>query len=139
VAFQKAVLKQLESRGESAYIKRVFVQLDFHCASKTPPAIYRLPKNYMDLLEKPRPDRSRLLFRNDRQAKALVVRYRLDGPPGKPSVWVWAEPFRDFLADVDLVERITRDDFEHDDERRYGYDADEFRHGPFRKTMEYPQ
>ena len=135
VAFQEAVLEQLESRGQSAYTKRVFLQLDFHCASKTPPAIYRLPKNYMDLLEKPRPDlktdRPRLLFRNDRQVKALVVRYHLDGPAGKPSVWVQAEPFRDFLADVDLVERITRDDFEDDDDRRYGYDSDEFRHGPF--------
>src|SRR4051812_42110797 len=71
--FQKAVLEWLESRKQSAFTGDLFLQMDFFNASKTPPAIYKLPKNYLDLLEKPLPgvgiERPRLLYRNDRQVK----------------------------------------------------------------------
>jgi hypothetical protein len=135
VAFQIALLSQLESRGQAAYRGDVFLQFEFVSGSKTPPAIYSLPKNYLDLMENPRPGsgitRKRLLYSNDRQVKALIVRYRIGGNDTGPEVRVRAEPFRDFMADVELVERITRNDFADDDRlgwRRVRYDAT---NGPF--------
>ncbi len=113
----------------------MFLQLDFFSSAKDPPAIYRLPKNYLDLLGKPRDDsgidRTRLLYRDDRQVKALIVRYHLRDRGSKPGVWVTAEPFRDFLADLDLVECISRDDFEDDGGWWRHSVADDFREGPF--------
>jgi hypothetical protein len=134
IAFQKAVAGWLDKYESSSYIGPVFLQLEFATASKTPPAIYKLPKNYLDLLEVPREDsgiaRRRLLYWNDRKVKALVVRYRFNGPDEKPSIWVTAEPMRHFVADIDLVERIRRDDFEDDDGWR-GFELDGFDRGPF--------
>ena len=93
--------------------------MEFFNKSKTPPVIYKLPKNYLDLMEKPRPDsgiiRQSLLFKNDRQVKGLIARYHFDCPFDEPQVWVRAEAFRDFLADVELIDRIRRDDFEDKD------------------------
>src|SRR5205814_20467 len=59
-------------------------------------------------------DRTRLLYRDDRQVQALIVRYHLQERGSKPGVWVTAEPFRDFLADLNLVDCVSRDDFEDD-------------------------
>ncbi|MCC7419310.1 MAG: hypothetical protein IT428_03405 [Planctomycetaceae bacterium] len=116
VAFQQAVAAQLDKAGSSAFTGPVFLQFEFTTVSKTPPAIYKLSKNYLDLLEVPRADagidRSRLLYKNDRQVKALIVRYRLEGINEQPRIWVQAEPWRSFLADVDLLRRVRRDDFE---------------------------
>lgn len=134
IAFQRAVVDRLDAVGQSAYRGPVFLQMDFFNAAKNPPAIYRLPKNYLDLLGKPVEgagiDRPRLLYRDDRQVKALVVRYHLRGFRGEPAVWLRAEPFRDFIADAHLTERISRDDFEEDDRRpSSSYDLG---HDPFR-------
>ncbi len=118
VAFQQAVAVQLDKVGASEFTGPVFLQLEFTTASKTPPAIYKLPKNYLDLLEVPRDDagidRPRLLYKNDRQVKALIVRYRLEGANEQPRIWVQAEPWRNFLADVDLLQKIHCDAFEDD-------------------------
>src|SRR5947209_7991524 len=62
-------------------------------------------------------------------------RYRSAGcaVSGKPRVWLRAEPFRDFLADADLVERICRDDFEDEEQRRWRVSSsDDLGDGPFR-------
>jgi hypothetical protein len=135
VAFQKALLAQLVASEQSAYTGPVFLQMEFFTKSKTPPAIYKLPKNYLDLMETPRDDsgidRQNLLYRNDRQVKSLVVRYHLDGPFEHPQIWVRAEPFRHFMADVELVERVGRDDFADDGYSWRGSGSEEFREGPF--------
>jgi hypothetical protein len=135
IAFQRTVREQLRSASQSAYRGPVFLQMDFFIAARNPPAIYTLPKNYLDLLEKPVEgsgiDLPWLLYRDDRQVKALIVRYHLWGLSSKPGVRLQAEPFRDFLADIDLVERIRRDDFEDDGSWwRHSY-SDELRNGPF--------
>jgi hypothetical protein len=140
VAFQRAVLDQLRVAGQSAYRGPVFLQMDFFTAARNPPAIYNLPKNYLDLLEKPLEGSGiclpRLFYRDDRQVKALVVRYHLWGLSSKPGVRVQAEPFRDFLADIDLVERIRRDDFEDDGRWRCRSNFDDLRNGPFHDDWE---
>jgi hypothetical protein len=138
IDFQRAVLKRLEAAGQSAYRGDVFLQMDFFSSAKDPPAIYRLPKNYLDLLGKPRDDsgidRTRLLYRDDRQVKALIVRYHLRERGAKPGIWMTAEPFRDLLADLDLVERISRHDFEDDGSYWCRSSMDDFREGPFRRN-----
>jgi hypothetical protein len=137
IAFQRAVLERLEAAGQSAYRGDVFLQFDFYSSAKDPPAINRLPKNYLDLLGKPRDDsgidRTCLLFRDDRQVKALIVRYHLRGRGAKPGVWVTAEPFRDFLADLDLIECVHRDDFEDDDHWWRHSGTEDFGDGPFHR------
>src|SRR5947209_8453856 len=91
IAFQKAIAGRLDKFGSRAMSGPVFLQLEFSTTSKTPPAIYKLPKNYLDQLEVPRPgsniDRKHLLYKNDRQVKALIVKYRLGGVDDKPSIW----------------------------------------------------
>ena len=136
-AFRSAILDQLEKAGQAAFRRDVFLQMDFFSTARDPPAICSLPKNYIDLLWKhgraPDSIRPRLLLNDDCQVKALVVRYHLRGLSGKPMVWLRAEPFRDFLADAHLVERIRQNDFE--DEGRLGRRAsitDDLREGPFR-------
>jgi hypothetical protein len=137
IAFHRAVLERLEAAGQLAYRGNVFLQFDFYSSAKDPPAINQLPKNYLDLLSKPRDDagidRTRLLFRDDRQVKGLIVRCHLQKRGAEPGVWVTAEPFRDFLADLDLVEYVRRGDSEDDDRwwRRSG--RDDFRDGPFHR------
>jgi hypothetical protein len=136
IAFQQALLGELEARNRLAYRGPVFLQLDFFNKSKTPPAIYSLPKNYLDLMEKPRKEsaisRQQLLYRNDRQVKALIVRYHIDGLFEEPEVCVRAEPFRDFLADAELVDRVTGNSFTEGDNGRYGSRQDSFRDSLFR-------
>jgi hypothetical protein len=119
-----------------AYRGPIFLQLEFFNRSKTPPSIYSLSKNYLDLLEKPRSNsgihRSGLLYRNDRQVKALVVHYHLDSPFDTPQIWVKAEPFRDFVADVGLVARVRSNDFhDNDDDWILTSHANDFREEPF--------
>ena len=137
VAFQQAIVGQLQARKQSAYTGPVFLQMEFFTMSKTPPAIYRLPKNYLNLMERPRADSAidhkPLLYRNDRQVKALIVRYHLDGPFEEPQVWVRAEPFRDSLADIELVDHVSKDDFEDDEDGLRSYECENFREGPFHR------
>lgn len=130
VAFQRTVAVQLDKTGASAFTGPVFLQLEFTIASKTPPAIYKLPKNYLDLLEVPHVNagigRHRLLYKNDRQVKALIVRYRLRGANKQPHIWVQAEPWRDFQADVDLLQKIHHNDFEDNDDSWHAGRSDDF-------------
>ena len=137
ITFQRAVVERLDEIGQAAYRGPVFLQMDFFNAARNPPAIYRLPKNYLDLLGKPVEGagigRRRVLYRDDRQVKALVVRYHFRGVDGQPAILLRAEPFRDFIADAHLAKRISRDDFEEDERCRWrslsSYDAG---HDPFR-------
>jgi AcrR family transcriptional regulator len=137
IIFQKAIADRLDKSGASAFTGPVFLQLEFSTTSKTPPAIYNLPKNYLDQLEIPRDgsgiDRKHLLYKNDRKVKALIVKYRLGGADDKPSIWVKAEPKRDFLADVQLLGLIREDDFEDDDDRWPGFGSDDLERGPFER------
>lgn len=105
IAFQQTIATEMKSRR--AYRGSVALKLEFFNLSKTPPAIHSLPKNYLDLLGKVRPDaklrRKFLLYKDDRQVKSLIVRYHLWSMFQKPAIWLTAEPMRDLLDDLDLV------------------------------------
>lgn len=142
VDFQCKLLEEMSNRKKRAYRGDVFLQLEFFNKSKSPPSIQNLPKNYLDLMGKPRDDsgisRKHLLFRDDEQVKALIVRYHLlSGDDDVPRIDVTAEPFRDFLLDVGLIKRVESNDFEDDEGMKYRHDSDEFREGPFPREKEY--
>jgi hypothetical protein len=137
VAFRREVHKRLKALNQLAFRGDVLLQFDFFTSSRNPPAIDKLPKNYLDLLwrqhtKEPDDARAQLLLLDDRKVRALIARYHLGRETAKPAVWVQAEPYRDFLADLDLVERIRHDDFEDDGDlwRRSAFH--DFRDGPFR-------
>lgn len=136
VSFQRRILTELKKRKQLAYRGPVFLQLEFFNQSKAPPSIYSLSKNYLDLLETPRSRsgirRSGLLYGNDRQVEALVVRYHLDCPFEAPQVRVNAEPLRDFVADVILAKRVESARFYDDgsDWTSTSFNHD-LREGPF--------
>ncbi len=142
VAFQKGLLAQMTRMKKSTYRSPLFLQMTFVNGSKTPPSIYKLPKNYLDLLETPRADagipRSHLLYANDRLVKGLVVRYRLGSSIGRPHIQVRAEPLRNFIADIDLVRRVQANDFQ-EEFGRWSIPHDEGRHreGPFQGEDEW--
>src|SRR5882724_4836487 len=93
IAFQQKILRVLGKKR--AYRGPLLLQMEFFNQSKTPPAIHTLPKNYLDLLGKPRRDarigRTALLYDDDRQVKALIVRYHLEPVFGTPQIWIRAE------------------------------------------------
>ena len=51
-AFRTSILDRIESFGQTAFRGDVLLQMDFFTSSKDPPAIYSLPKSYIDLLWK---------------------------------------------------------------------------------------
>jgi hypothetical protein len=94
----------------------VVVDMSFHPVGANPPSIEKLPKSYLDLLERRvGTDGSftneRLVFQNDRQVKMLMVRYSL-GLAATPQVSATVTARRHFVADLELVRRIERGDFE---------------------------
>ena len=94
----------------------VVVDMSFDPVQPNPPSIEKLPKSYLDLLERRVGDdgsftNDRLVFRNDRQVKMLMARYNL-GLAIRPRVSATITPRRYFLADLELARQIERGDFE---------------------------
>jgi hypothetical protein len=136
VAFRRAVHEQLKALNQLAFRGDVLLQFDFFTSSRNPPAIDKLPKNYLDLMRRQHPKepdeaRDQLLLLDDRKVRALIARYHLGRETSKPAVWIQAEPYRDFLADLDLIERIRHEDFEDDGDSWRRSAFDDFRDGPF--------
>jgi uncharacterized protein YecT (DUF1311 family) len=95
------------------------VDFTFTPAGPNPPSIEKLPKSYLDLLER-RVDSvgsftdERLVFRDDRQVKVLFVRYHM-GLDASPEVRATITARRHFIADVELAARLDRGDFQDSD------------------------
>jgi hypothetical protein len=142
VAFQRALIEAMTRQRRGSYRGPVLLQLRFYNRSAAPPSIYHLSKNYLDLLETPRPgsgvSKRHLLYNNDRQVKGLVVTYDLTPHPSSngPRIEIEAEPFRDFFADAALVQRIRENDFQRKDiGDSWSHYGNEFRDGPFREEQ----
>ncbi len=119
----------------------VALELRFVSTRPTPPAIHRMAKWALDVLEQPGPttalsaDRRPLLYRNDRQVKLLHV--SLDQawpghghPPGPegPKAIIHGQPLRDVVEDLRVSHELSRvrhphrrdwDVFGEDDEDDY--------------------
>lgn len=99
----------------------VALDLRFVSTRPTPPAIHRMAKWALDVLEQPGPtaalsaDRRPLLYRNDRQVKLLHVSldqaWPGDGhPPGHegPKTIIYAQPLRDVVEDLGVSHELSR-------------------------------
>lgn len=145
LAFQKAVLETLNTFGKRFFRSDVAIEFDFFPAASCPPAIHSLPKNYLDLLERPLPSletgRKRLVFDDDRQVRYLAVKYHIQGrsldEEGDDSnavdienrslsagIWLKAAPFANLVEDIGLLKRLERGDVQRDG-LRYGVDPQE--------------
>lgn len=113
--FQQQVVQTLKDFKRRAYRSPVIMKIDFFCNRNNPPAIHTLAKNYLDLLSIPLPDsyikRKRLLYKDDRLIKILIINYTLcsDSPSG---ISIKIDRLKNFFEDVKLVDRIIHNDFE---------------------------
>ncbi|WP_148083613.1 hypothetical protein [Micromonospora sp. Llam0] len=139
--FQRQVAAQQRAAGHRAMTGPVALELRFVSTRPTPPAIHRMAKWALDVLEQPGPtvalsaDRRPLVYRNDRQVKLLHV--SLDqawpgdghrpGPEG-PKTIIHAQPLRDAVEDLRVSHELStvgqrhfmdRDVFGEDEEDDY--------------------
>jgi len=113
--FQQQVVQTLQDFKRRAYQSPVIMKIDFFCNRNNTPAIHSLAKNYLDLLSIPLPDsyikRKRLLYKDDRLIKILIINYTLcSDPPSGISIKI--DRLDNFFEDLKLVNRIIHNDFE---------------------------
>ncbi|MEU8216723.1 hypothetical protein AB0C47_13235 [Micromonospora taraxaci] len=118
--FQRQVAAQQRAAGHRAMTGPVALDLRFVSTRPTPPAIHRMAKWALDVLEQPAPtaalsaDRRPLVYRNDRQVKLLHVSldqaWRGDGHPPVPEgpkTIIHAQPLRDFVEDLRVSHELS--------------------------------
>jgi len=122
--FQEKVLKTLQKTKRGSYRTDLILQIDFRPTDRNPPAIHTLAKNYLDLLKAPLEQtgirRKHLLYIDDKFVKGLIVCYRLDPVPDRPSIVIKADTMTRLRSDLELVKRIESQDFQEDD-RGWGF------------------
>jgi hypothetical protein len=123
-AFQEEASRWMDLLELTPLRGPVVVDMTFDPVQSNPPSIEKLPKSYLDLLERQVGEdgsftNKRLVFRDDRQVKILMARYNL-GLSTSSQVAATITPRRHFLADLELVRRIERGDFEETRNQRYG-------------------
>ncbi len=120
IYFQNEILKVLNQRTRRAYRSPVIVEIDFYSNQDNPPSIYTLAKNYLDLLEDPIPQskitRKKLLYKDDRLIKILIVNYHLGMPSLRSGISIRIDALSNFRSDLELVDRIKKNDFEKDND-----------------------
>lgn len=143
-AFQNAILNKMVERKRRHFKAPVAIEFDFFPTKNNPPALHTMPKNYLDLLEGPRAGvaskRKRIVFENDRQVSYLAAKYHLPIDQSGPSIWLKVAPYRNFVADIALLDKIQREELksasgghvnqrpswgdllENDDDARQNYD-----------------
>lgn len=123
IAFQATADEWMRRLRLSPLRGPVVVDMIFTALAPNPPSIEKLPKNYLDLLERRVDARGaftdqKLVFLDDRQVKALFVRHNI-GLGSSPGIHATITAQRHFMADLELVRRIeegnfrTRDGFGH--------------------------
>jgi hypothetical protein len=116
VAFQDAILAKMTAQKRRHFKAPIAIEFDFFPTENDPPALHSIPKNYLDLLEGPvtvvARNRKRLLFENDRQVSYLAAKYHIPLDEAQPSIWLKAAPYRDFIADIALLNKIQHNELE---------------------------
>ena len=102
VAFQKAILAKMTEQNRRHFRASIAIEFDFFPTQNDPPALHTMPKNYLDLLERPvvgmQSRRKHIVFDNDRQVSYLSARYHIGtGDSPRPSIWIKAAPYRNFV------------------------------------------
>ena len=126
--FQQQVEQTLHDFKRRAYRSPVIMEIYFFCNQNNPPAIHNLAKNYLDLLKTPLPNfnikRKRLLYSDDRLIKILIVNYHLTSEINS-GICIKIAPFKNFVEDIKLVNRIIYNDFEEYDSAYNSFDINE--------------
>jgi len=115
IAFQSSAAEGMKRLKLQPLRGPIVVDMTFDPVAPNPPSIEKLPKSYLDLLERRvKPDgtfsQDHLVFRDDRQVKVLLVQYDL-GLTTRPGVHATIVARRHLLADLELARRIESDDF----------------------------
>lgn len=110
IHFQSKILDVLKITNRRYFKSPVALEFDFFPTDNNPPAIHTLPKNYLDLLEKPvagvKTKRKSLILENDRQVRYLAVRYHIGAEKPLEGIWIKVAPYRDFLAELEFLNKI---------------------------------
>ena len=118
-SFQNKIVDYLKKYHRRGYRSKVAVQFRFAVTGKTPPPVQTLVKNYMDLICKPingsKIGRKYLLLEDDRLVRALFASYYFAEEPEKPSIEIKISSYRDFLQDMQLIDKIQNNGFAEDE------------------------
>lgn len=135
VDFQQQVLATMRDLGRRAYRSKVVLEVTFCSHQDNPPAVHTMAKNYLDLLRKPVEGsgirRRRVLLNDDRLVEVLIVNYCLRPRASGPEIRMRVDALRDFIEDLELLERVRRNDFRDGGVTHYHAVWDEYDHeGP---------
>lgn len=148
--FRNEVKALLRSLNRRAHKGDIILQIDFSVTEKNAPSIQNLPKNYLDLLHKEnnQDKMKNLLFKDDGQIKILIVNYNTnseDLPEAfkirRPSIRINSYPLSNFIKDIELTQRISRNIFHQVDSiRSLNFDSqihdDQHDHFDHRRELE---
>ena len=120
IAFQNAILIELNSLQRHYFKAPVALELDFFPTENNPPSIHTITKNYLDLLQSPLPRlrtrRKRLVLEDDRQVQYLAVNYHISPERSTPSIWLKIAPFMNLVEDTALLHKVQNNELI----KRYG-------------------
>jgi len=116
IAFQSAIIEDMKHLKRRHFRAPIALECDFTPTEDDPPAIHTLPKNYLDLLAKPVPgvntNRKRLVFDDDGKVRYLAVKYHIHPERPEPGIRLKVAPYRDFIADMELLDKVQNDNLE---------------------------
>ncbi len=127
IEFQEIIVKSLLNYNRRAYRSPIVLEIDFYSSKNNPPAIHTLAKCYLDLLEdkkaKTSGNRNKLIYKNDKQVKALFINYHINNEESEIKIKV--DSLSNFISDLSLYNRIKNNDFLPYEDVAYPY-HDEF-------------
>ena len=119
IEFQSAILADMARHGRRHFTAPVALEFEFRPTEDDPPAIHTMPKNYLDLLQKRvkglKTKRERLVLKDDRDVYYLAVQYNIGPERSQPHIWKKAAPYRDFVAEMALIEKVQHNNLKHVD------------------------
>lgn len=130
IYFQNEILRYLIEFGRRSYRSSVVMELDFYSFQDDPPAIHTLAKCYLDLLENNKNTkndrRKKLIYRNDRQVKALFINYHLSNKDNN-EIHIKVDSYTNFYKDLMLYRKICKNEFYEIDLRNFLEDYEDKR------------
>lgn len=132
IDFQQQILAQMKRFGRRAYRAKVVLQIDLCSQQNNPPSVYKLAKNYLDLMQEPVKGsgiwRRRVMLNDDRLVEVLIVNYWLRPEISGAEIQIRVDALRNFIEDLQLLERVRRNDFRDGSMARCDEVWDEYDH-----------
>lgn len=122
---RESIKNQLKKQNRRPFRGDIIFEIDFQTTEDNPPAIQTLTKNYLDLLHKEVPevdDKKEILFKDDGQIKTLIADYHLNEFGNQtPQIRIRVYRYSHFIKDIELADRIRKDQFRESDSYSYHY------------------